>query len=175
MIDLVSENDPILKQTVPEYDFENLPTFLNDKSFGLKEFIDLMMISLQINKGLGLAAPQIGQSIRLFVMKIGDEEFECINPVIKEQSNNIVSDKEGCLSFPELSLIIKRPAEIFVTYQTIEGIVIQRWFNGKAARCFQHELDHLNGITFDMKVGKVSLQLAKQRRLKIIKQRQRKK
>ena len=176
MIKLVDENSPILKQITPTYDFENHPKFSETgESFGLSEFVDSMLVAMQIGNGIGLAAPQIGHSLRIFVMKIDGEEFVCINPEIKEQSGSEIVIQEGCLSFPFMTLPIKRAVEVFVSYQNIEGVYVQRWLNGTAARCFQHELDHLNGVTFDAKAAKLSVKMAKQKRRKTIKQIQRKK
>jgi len=176
MITLVPENDPILKQVAIEYDFEDAPKFLDkDDSFGLSEFTDSMLVAMQLYDGMGLAAPQIGHSLRIFVMNIFDEEFICINPSIVEETKEEVIDQEGCLSFPHLTLSVKRSVEIFVSYQNIDGSVMRRWLKDTPARCFQHELDHLNGITFDTRAAKLNLKMAKTKRLKTMKQLQRKK
>lgn len=176
MIGLVDENDPILKQVAPEYDFEEHPKFIpGDEEFDLKDFVDSMFVAVKIHKGIGLAAPQIGHSLRIFTMDIQGEEYVCINPMIKEHTNETILDQEGCLSFPQLTLTVKRSAEIFVSYQNVDGVPVQRWLKGTAARCFQHELDHLDGVTFDTKAAKLSLKMAKQKRRKTMKQLQRKK
>ena len=77
-----------------------------------------------------------------------------------------VKDIEGCLSFPKLWLHVKRYAKIKVRYQGITGELIESEFEGLLARVFQHEYDHLQGECFTEKVGKLSLDLAKKRRLK---------
>ena len=175
MINIVLEDDPILKEIAPEYDFENHPDFLkNDTSFGLSEFVDSMMVAMKINRGIGLAAPQIGHSLRIFVMDVLDEELVCINPEIIESSVETIIDQEGCLSFPSLTLKVKRSEEIYVSYQNINGKALKRWLTRLQARCFQHELDHLNGITFDTQVGTLSLKMAKQKRRNKLKQLRRK-
>lgn len=178
MFELRSEDDPILKQPTPEFDFENLPDVLTD-DMGLAELTDAMLAAMRINNGLGLAAPQVGYSLRIFVMKttgdLVDEDLICINPTIVQQSEEMTIDQEGCLSFPKLSLNVSRPNEIFVSYYGVEGHILNRWLTGINARCFCHELDHLDGITFDTRVAKLSLRMAKQRRNKLAKQQKRKK
>jgi len=174
MIEIVLEDDPALKIVVPLYDFdEPLNIVTTQDEFGLTEFIDAMFVTMKLNKGLGLAANQIGQNVRVFVMDFYGEEFICINPIIEQSSTEFTIDQEGCLSFPDLSLNVKRSSEIFVSYSNIDGVEIQRWLSGITARCFQHELDHLNGITFDSQVAKLSLKMAKDKRRKKIKQKQR--
>ena len=115
--------------------------------------------------GIGLAANQIGLSKRVFVMgskKIEGfpEPFALFNPEILEASEEQSLDKEGCLSYPDLWLNVKRPAVIKVRYQNSNGDVIEAGMSGLIARCFQHELDHLNGICFIDKVSQMKLQLA---------------
>lgn len=98
-------------------------------------------------KGIGLAANQVGYNIRLFVMFVNREAFHCFNPEIISESNNLITMKEGCLSFPGEFCEIARPESILVRYANARGIYQNQEFFGIAARCFQHELDHLNGIT----------------------------
>lgn len=96
---------------------------------------------------IGLAAPQIGQSKRVFVMLVHGRERACFNPEVLGQSHTLADFDEGCLSFPGDQCTIKRPDWIEVRYQDHQG----KWINdnlvGLEARCFQHELDHLDGIT----------------------------
>ena len=117
------------------------------------------------NHGIGLAANQIGLTKRVFVM--GSEHipgfpkpFAVFNPVILNASEETALDKEGCLSYPDLWLSIKRPAVIEVRYQTSDGVVVEAALSGLIARCFQHELDHLNGICFVDIVSPLKLKLA---------------
>ena len=106
------------------------------------------MIALMTREnGIGLAAPQIGISRRLFVMLIEDRYRVCFNPEILESSDMLVDFNEGCLSFPGDQCIIKRPDWVTVRYQDHAGTEISDRLYGLEARCFQHELDHLNGIT----------------------------
>lgn len=107
------------------------------------------MFSFMMSKdGIGLAAPQIGISKRLFVMYVDGTVFHCFNPEIIESSQELLTFKEGCLSFPDEFIDITRPKNIRVRYQDHEGTWIEKSFEGIASVCFQHELDHLNGIVF---------------------------
>jgi peptide deformylase len=112
------------------------------------EMLSREMIALMVREhGIGLSAPQIGISRRLFVMVVNGRYRACFNPKIIESSDVLVDFDEGCLSFPGEHCIIKRPDWIKVWYQDYSGICFTDRLQGLEARCFQHELDHLNGIT----------------------------
>jgi len=106
-----------------------------------------MIVFMKKNNGIGLAAPQIGVSKRLFVMEIDGTQRACFNPEIVDHSDDLTEYPEGCLSFPGEECKIKRPSAVSVRYQTVTGDWVQESLSGLTARCFQHELDHLNGIT----------------------------
>lgn len=102
--------------------------------------------------GIGLAANQAGINLRLFVMNIEDRYFHCFNPSILGFSETLLNYNEGCLSFPGENCSILRPESIMVRYYSANGQMTEEILSGLAARCFQHELDHLNGVTmFDRK------------------------
>jgi peptide deformylase len=130
------------------------------------EELESAMIDFMIkNRGIGLAANQIGLTKRVFVMGSYNiqgfpQPFALFNPVILESSQEMALDQEGCLSYPGLYLSIKRPSWIRVAYQTAKGDAIEARFSGYLAKCFQHELDHLNGVCFVDKVSKLKLQYA---------------
>jgi len=106
------------------------------------------MTALMIREnGIGLAAPQVGISRRLFVMAVAGRYRSCFNPEVTEKSTVLVDFDEGCLSFPGDQCIIKRPDWIEVRYQDHAGTEINDVLYGLEARCFQHELDHLDGVT----------------------------
>lgn len=111
-----------------------------------------LLTFMRENNGIGLAAPQVGISKRMFVMEVSNRERICINPEIVEASDVLTEFEEGCLSFPGDQCTIKRPDTIIVRYQDAEGIWIEDNLVGLEARCFQHELDHLDGITMHDKV-----------------------
>ena len=157
MLKLLSESDNLLRQVSEPWDFavDGNPTQL------VKEMCELMVIS----NGIGLAAPQVGIFKRLFVMGNRDKFFACINPEIMSTEGE-EKELEGCLSFPNLWLKVKRPTTITVKYQVVTGHTVEEHLSGLIARVFQHERDHLDGICFDTKVGPVTLQLARQRQKK---------
>lgn len=126
-----------------------------------KQMIDFMLN----NRGIGLAANQIGMTKRVFVM--GSENisgfpkpFALFNPRIVEQSTTTVLDQEGCLSYPGLYLTVKRPEWVIAEYQNSKGDLIEARFEGYLSKCFQHELDHLDGICFVDRVSQMKLNLA---------------
>jgi peptide deformylase len=124
------------------------------------EIFEHDMIHLMIHsKGLGLAANQIGITKRFFA--IGHESFDVFkkpaiiyNPVLVNADEEQELAQEGCLSFPGLLLQISRPRIIMVRYQNNKGEFLLSRLTGLEARCFQHELDHLNGITFNKKADR---------------------
>jgi len=112
------------------------------------------MFSFMMTKdGIGLAAPQVGISKRVFVMYVEGLLFHCFNPEIVKLSQELLTFKEGCLSFPDEFIEITRPKTIQVRYQDHEGTWIEKSFDGIASVCFQHELDHLNGIVFHDRIS----------------------
>jgi len=130
------------------------------------EQLEIAMCKFMVdNHGIGLAANQIGITKRVFVMGSHGiarfpEPFALFNPKILEVSNEQEIFKEGCLSYPDLWLPIKRPSVIKVEYQDSKGNIHEAAMSGLVARCFQHELDHLDGICFVDKVSQMKLQLA---------------
>jgi peptide deformylase len=133
-----------------------------------KDMCEFMIAS----NGIGLAANQIGIAKRVFVMGSRNipgfpEPFALFNPKIIEASTEIVLDQEGCLSYPGLFLTVKRPSWIVAEYQNSSGDTIEAKFEGYLAKCFQHELDHLDGICFVDKVSQMKLNLAMKKLRKI--------
>ena len=142
MINLVKYPNEVLLQQCKEVDLNIID---------ISKYIDGMIDLMKVHKGIGLAAPQIGLNYRFFMM----ETDMYINPVILEESKDIVIDIEGCLSFPGLSMRVKRAKKVIVEYTDIKGNRQEGKFVNYMARCFQHELDHLDGITFDQRVSKL--------------------
>lgn len=118
-----------------------------DRPDQLQELSRRMLMFMTQEGGIGLAANQIGERDRCFVMAIDGKEWFCANPEIVQAHEDIVQFDEGCLSFPGDRCIISRPNTIQVRYQDTNGQWQQETLTGLASRCFQHELDHLNGIT----------------------------
>lgn len=154
---LLDENDPQLRQVCTPWDFtvDGNPN----------ELVTAMTKIMIENNGIGLAAPQVGVMKRLFIMGNQDRLFVCINPEIVEGSGEYM-DQEGCLSFPNLWLHVKRYEVIKGKYYNALGQEVIKDFPGLIGRVYQHELDHLDGICFDTKTAKLSLELAKKRRKK---------
>jgi peptide deformylase len=153
---LVKSTDPILKEFIPEFDF---------RKHNATDIAHQIIEVLQANsdKAFAVAAPQVGLKHRVFVMGLGDEIVAFFNPQILEQSEKDVDMDEGCLSYPYLFLKVKRPESIVVKWQDYTGKEHTAKFDGMTARIFQHEFDHLNGISFTERVGSTTLMLAKQK------------
>lgn len=98
--------------------------------------------------GIGLAAPQIGEKYRIFVMKFHGNPIYFFNPVILRKNPTKMKFKEGCLSFPDEFYEIKRSKEVWVKYLNVRGQQKVKKFINLYAICVQHEIDHLNGILF---------------------------
>ena len=104
-----------------------------------------MKQTMDANNGIGLAAPQVGISKRIIIVK-GDKENQAfLNPKILKQSREKEEDEEGCLSFPGLFVKVKRAQRVEVLAVTPKGKEVKIETEGLAARIFQHEIDHLNG------------------------------
>lgn len=105
--------------------------------------------------GIGLAANQAGINQRVFVMNVNNKAYHCFNPSIVEMGNDLVDYREGCLSFPKEYCNIFRPDRIIVKYYNAFGHEVIEEMTGITSRCFQHELDHLNGVTMHDRVTKL--------------------
>ena len=139
--ELVKSDDSILHRRIE-------PCGVNvDRHFISKTLIENMFH----HDGVGLSANQIGMDVRAFAM-VRDIEYNdvivCFNPRIVTRSNECVWCEEGCLSFPDQFINVQRPDKITVKYEDEEGKDHKIGLSGLAARVFQHEFDHLNGIDF---------------------------
>ena len=141
----------------------------------MTKLVRRLKMTMKLYSGLGLSANQCAVKERVFV--IGTDQFQmaCINPKVIEVSEELVKDTEGCLSFPAFFLKFPRPKWVEVEYTNENGERTQVKLDGLTARCFLHELDHLNGVKFTQHVGPVALKLAQQRQEKMIKKMQRRK
>ncbi len=116
-----------------------------------------MMDTCKKANGIGLAAPQIGKSLRICIIDLehmGLPPFALINPKIVKSSWKKVEMEEGCLSIPGLFGIVKRPAKVTVKATNIEGVDTKFEADGILARVIQHEIDHLDGVLFTSKMLK---------------------
>ncbi len=116
------------------------------EEFGtLAETVEEMARIMYASKGIGLAAPQVGLSIKLFVIDVGNGLRAFLNPQITVKPGKRTKMEEGCLSVPAVGVVVKRPDRIKVKAQSMEGDLFTEEFEGLAARAIQHENDHLNG------------------------------
>jgi len=151
----VDSYSDVLAQKTEPFDFNNPPV--------PPRYLAVSLIETMVqNRGIGLAANQVGLPYRVFVMGAQNVAFACFNPEILETEGE-ETVHEGCLSFPGLYLKVTRPFKIKVRYTEMNGNEKEVTFEGLTARIFQHELDHLNGVKFTSLVGPVALDIAKQK------------
>ncbi|HOK26228.1 MAG TPA: peptide deformylase [Bacteroidales bacterium] len=153
---------PVLKKVAAEVE-RNYPE--------LKQLIDDMFETMYAAEGVGLAAPQIGKSIRVFVIDgapLAEDEPEFanfkrvfINPKIIEKDGELVPMNEGCLSIPNIREEVKRESHIRVQYYDENWEFHDETFEGYKARVFLHEYDHLDGILFVEKINPLRKRLIK--------------
>ncbi len=103
-----------------------------------------MLLTMHHYKGIGLAAPQVGINQRMIVIDIGEGPVVVINPYIVKKSGSSVME-EGCLSLPEITVKVKRPLKIWVSFLDEHGRRVEKVLQDLMARVFLHETDHLNG------------------------------
>ena len=142
--------------------------FKNDKILDYNDIekFEYDMINLMTDaRGMGLAANQVGITKRFFVF--GHESFDKLqkpaiiwNPLIVRESEEKTLDEEGCLSFLGVFVKVIRPKQVTVRWQNLKGETLMQHLNNMESKCFQHEYDHLNGITFNTKVSKIRWDMA---------------
>ncbi|MGY6561514.1 MAG: peptide deformylase [Luteibaculaceae bacterium] len=161
---------PVLKKEAEEID-ANYPE--------LKKLIDDMFETMYNAHGVGLAAPQIGKGIRMFVVDASPfaediedpkekellERFKkvFINPIIVQEEGEEWGFEEGCLSIPEVREIVKRKPKITIEYQDENFNLIEETYEGLAARVIQHEYDHIEGVLFVDKINPLRKRLIKKK------------
>lgn len=153
ILPIVAYGDPVLKKKAEEID-ENYPD--------LEKLIENMFDTMYEASGVGLAAPQIGKSIRIFIVdatpfaELEDEpDLDCadfrrvfINPIIFEEAGEEWGFEEGCLSIPNIREEVMRKPDIKIEYYDENWDLFEETISGTAARVVQHEYDHLEGILF---------------------------
>ena len=158
-MELINAPNEFLEKQVKPFDFENM-----DAEKISKDMVDTMLKY----KGIGLASNQVGLDAQIFVM--GEENpITVINPIITEVGPERVEMEEGCLSFPGLYFKVKRPAVVSVQYLDTKQKECIIKLEGLHARVFLHEYDHLQGITFDQRISKLRLEMAKKKQEKLLK------
>lgn len=151
--DLTDKNDSILTTELKRFNFSDPPID------PIKFAMDLAEHMLHYD-GVGLAANQLGLPYRVFAIK-ADPILVCYNPIIVDQSEESILLEEGCLTFPNFYVKVKRPLVIKARYTKPNGETLTTKFDGVTSRIFQHELDHLNGILFQNRATKYHLEVAK--------------
>ncbi len=111
----------------------------------IKKLLDDMLPTMHAAPGIGLAAPQVGESIQAVVIEIDQQRFQLCNPEIVEAADETTFMEEGCLSIPSFRNVVERAAEVVVKARTRSGRPTTIRAKGLLARCFQHEVDHLKG------------------------------
>jgi peptide deformylase len=158
ILPILAYGDPILKKECDEIgkDYPKLSDLISD-----------MFETMYKAKGVGLAAPQIGKNIRLFIvdgspfaekeegeeddpLAEGIEDFKkvFINPIIEEEDGKEWPFQEGCLSIPKIRENVSRKPDIVVSYYDENWVLHEEKFSGYAARIIQHEYDHIEGVLF---------------------------
>ncbi len=151
--EILGKDDPILKEKMPAFDF-------NNPVMDSVELYTILAETMRENEGMGLSANQIGVRTRAFVMR-GEEILGVFNPRVVDESSETVTLEEGCLSYPNLFVKIKRPKSIKVRFTTPDGQTTTKTFTGMTARVFLHELDHLDGIAHTSRANRYHLEQAK--------------
>jgi len=154
-LNLVNPNDPILRKPTRHVQVEELRYFT--------DIIGTMFNILDATGGIGLSAPQIGLDRSIFIISIDGERKTFINPQIMSVSETLVSEKEGCLSLPGLTLKVSRPNAVTASWVTEDNIAQVADLEGLWARCWLHEYDHLQGILIDDRVSKLTLDIARRK------------
>jgi peptide deformylase len=155
-MNIVKHPNPILDERMPEFDFDNP---LTDPIQLEKDMIEIMLQ----RGGIGLAANQVGIKTRMFVMghpKYREHAQAFFNPVIAGVTDDTLEEEEGCLSFPNIYVKIKRPRGVLVRFQNSKGETQEAEFFGTECRCFLHEFDHLEGITYKDRLSQLKWALA---------------
>ena len=153
--------DPVLRQ-----ECEDIEKFDEE----LTKLVADMFETMDASDGVGLAAPQIGKAVRLFVIDstLFDKDDEdagtrqaFINPEIVEEEGEEWAFEEGCLSIPDIREDVNRQPKITITYRTINNKEVTETFEGMSARVIQHEYDHIEGILFVDHISAFKRQLLK--------------
>jgi peptide deformylase len=155
ILPILEEPHPILKQKAREVTPEEFGT-------GLVKFLDDMTETMYDAPGVGLAAPQVGDSRRILVADPNNNEddaprtiYHMVNPKIIDRSKELITYEESCLSVPKFYLNVKRHLSITVEWKDGMGITYREVFEDFPAIVLQHEMDHLEGVTLLDKTSKL--------------------
>lgn len=150
---LITSPNSVLKTKAVEWDF-------NKDTNAAELEVDMVKLMIDSN-GIGLAANQVGLLKRVFAILLTDQVPFCMfNPRVISVSEEVELNGEGCLSFPDLWLEVKRPQTVEAEYFDRHGKECKITLTGIDARCFLHELDHLDGVCFTDKISQLKLAMA---------------
>jgi peptide deformylase len=151
-VELIKFTDPALRKIPETFDFE---------TENAKELADTLWEESRRLRGLGLSANQVGIDSKVFVMGVDEKNRKNVfNPQVISVSKETELAREGCLSYPGLWLSVKRPKEVTLSYQTVDGTHVVETFVGLQARIAQHEFDHMEGLNFSDHVSQLKLDMA---------------
>ena len=152
---LVSEDNSVFNRTLEPFDFTN-------PAVDPVEFAKELVENMRHYNGMGLAANQLGFPYRVFAIE-SETPFVCYNPKVIHESEEQNILVEGCLTYPQLWIKMKRPDHIRCRFEDPYGVTVTKVFGGYKARCFLHELDHLNGINYTMRADRFHLDQARRK------------
>ena len=165
LIPIITVPDPILRQVASP---------VGEITDGIRQLLDDMAATMYDAPGIGLAAPQINISRRLIVMDCGKDDtpelFKMVNPEIVGRSDARAILEEGCLSIPDHTADVERPAEVEIRYLDEDGIDRSLTASGLLAACVQHEIDHLNGVLFIDHISRLKRDMILRRVMKDMRQ-----
>ena len=165
LIPIITIPDPVLRKVAAPV------TEITD---GVRQLLTDMAETMYDAPGIGLAAPQINISQRLIVMDCGKDEtpelFKMINPEIISRSDELAVLEEGCLSIPDQTADVERPAIVEVKYTDIAGGERRLTCEGLLAACVQHEVDHLDGVLFIDHISRLKRDMIVRRFMKEMRQ-----
>lgn len=142
ILPIVKDGDPVLRVRAKEVPVKELATAK------FKTLLEDMLETMYHANGIGIAAPQVGKSIRLFIAESAEGPIALINPVFSKKSWKMLKGEEGCLSVPGKYDKLKRHKSLTVTALTAEGKEISFTAENFFARVLQHEMDHLDGFLY---------------------------
>lgn len=157
---LVEEKEKILSEKAEVFDFSKRDDAI--------EISGRLVETIKLHRALGLAASQCGILERVFVMGAEEDYTVMFNPSVIYTSDEQTHMEEGCLSYPFMFLCISRPSSIRIKYQNELGKEKEVFLEGLSARIAQHEIDHLNGITFHKRAKPLALKTSLKKREKQI-------
>lgn len=144
---IIQEGNPVLRKKAE--------VVKNPASQEIRKLVSDMIVTMKEARGIGLAAPQVGRSLRIFTADVEDKIYVFINPSVKDASSEKIPFEEGCLSIAETWGPVVRPKKLTIKALNEEGESVKIRAKGLLARVIQHETDHLDGVLFTDKAEKI--------------------